>query len=176
MEKKSSMTKKLESRLTDHDKYVSQELSQEGRDNLKERATRFAIDTNNLTEEVARQPAEYAYFAHILATHETIAAKAKMRMEAREAEVKNALRGVDSRSGKSGGPTIDALNSAVKEDQIYLQCLADYRNALDRVAHLSADVNASAQKSTMLRLLGGMVQTETQMKGYSTNYGTEKTD
>jgi hypothetical protein len=158
--------KQLRTELKNHDKYLDAEFSEEAREELKERALRFAIDTDNLTEEVAKQPAEYAYFAHTLAIHETIRAKATLKVKLVESQIRQAIHNRDSRDGRSGGPTVSQIEAMVQNEPQYQQALVELRNAEHRVALLQADVTASAQKAAMLKLFSDMVSRETHMKGF----------
>lgn len=164
--------------LSEYDQYVDENISEEWKEEAKKRALRFAVDTNALTDEVKCQPADYAYIAHTLVVHQALAAKARLQMEVIAAKIKTAIKDGDPRSAKSGGPTLDQIDAMVKQNPQYLEALVTLRNAEDRVAHSTADATASAQKAAMLRLLSGLVQTETQMRGYQSHgkQTYEKTD
>jgi hypothetical protein len=158
--------KEIRKQLANHDKYLDVELSDKTKEELKERAERFAINLNDLDEEAARQPAEYAYYAYTLGVHETIAAKARMKEVKIKAEIVDAIKRNDPRDGRSGGPTITQIDAMVQNDLNYQQAVADVKNAEHRVALLNADVTASAQKAAMLKLFSQRYNRETQMKGF----------
>lgn len=152
--------------MAQQDAYLDERLSEGGREELKDRATRFVVDVNDLMGEIARQAGTYAYFSHVLASHETISAKAKLNLDAVEAKLKTIIRNNDPRSGRSGGPTNDQVEAQVRGSSEWIEAAAGLKNAQDRVAHLSADVVASAQKAAMLKLLVSLTEAERRMKGY----------
>lgn len=161
--------KEIRRNLKSHDKYMDDEFTEEGREELKERALRFAIDTGKLDDEVARQPSEYAYYAYSLAVHETLRNKANLRVKLVESQIRILIKNRDPRDGRSGGPTVSIIEAEVQNNPQYQQAVVDLRNAEHRVALLQADVTASAQKAAMLKLLAPSFYRETQLKSYVPN-------
>ena len=144
-------------------------MQQKDRDEFKERALRFAIDTNDLTEEISKQPGAYAYYAYTLAVHDTLRARAELKRKLTDAKIRLDIKRVDSRDGRSGGPTVGQIEAMVENNPEYQDTVIDVRNAEFRVQLLQADVNASAQKAAMLKLLAPMREKELRMKGYTTD-------
>jgi hypothetical protein len=166
--------KEIRKQLAQHDQYLDAELNDTTKEELKERALRFAIDVNNLTEEISRQPADYAYYAYTLAVHETIRAKAALKTKLVESGIITAIKARDPRDGRSGGPTVGQIEASVQNDLTYQKALVDLRNAEHRVALLNADVTASAQKAAMLKLFSELMKKESQMKGFVVDESAEK--
>jgi len=167
-------SKEIRKQLAQHDQYLDAEMNDKTKEELKERALRFAVNVNDLTDEISRQPADYAYYAYTLAVHETIRAKASLRVKLVESKIVTAIKNRDPRDGRSGGPTVSQIEATVQNDGTYQSALVDLRNAEHRVALLTADVTASAQKAAMLKLFSELMKKESQMKGFVVDESTKK--
>jgi hypothetical protein len=159
--------------LEKYDVYIKDCLSKELLDTNKQRAKQFAVDLNNLINEVAVQAGTYSYIAHASATQAPIMNTAKLKVDTIAAKIKKTMKDSSPGSGKSGGFTVDYIDSSVKSNPEYVKALADFRNAETRLLHIQADERASSMKSTMLRLLGGLVEREKTVRPY---YDLENTE
>jgi|GEM_PF-7103726 len=157
--------KDIKKELEEHDKYLGEAISEKDLEELKGRANRFAIDEDDLKEEVAKQGAVFAYYSYTAKTYRTLKAKAQMKLELISSRIKLKIRDADPRDGRKGGPTVSQIEAEIQNDRTYQEAFVELKNVEHTLELLEADVSASAMKAAMLRLYAADEQKEKTMKG-----------
>lgn len=149
----------LEERIKNYEKYVK-EISEDDRDRIFKRAQQFAIDENNLTEEVAHQGAIYSYIANRVAIQQARRNAAKLEEKVVKAKRRLEIKG----DGSLGKLTVDDLSAYVEKDSLVLNACADHIIEQRDLDSLEADRDACKQKGDMLKLLAIDVNRELRIK------------
>lgn len=154
---------KFEENLVCYNQFVNSCFSEESVNRSKERAKVFLIDENNLSDEVASQPAMYSYIANLLAHAKKERNKTKLDLKVVEANIKRSLAEERDSSGKK--LTVDAIGAIALTHQDHLTAQARWIEAEELVDHMEADQEASKQKGQMLSLLASTIKREQMLKG-----------
>jgi hypothetical protein len=152
---------KFEEKINSYQTYLQDAFSEGDFKSARERAKQFDINELDLSEEVASQPAMFSYIATLYAKAKGNRNKAKLDVKVCEAVVKRRLKDENPKL------TVDATAAMAISDPEVLQQHGNFIAAEELVDHLDADVEASRQKSDMLKLLSAMIKREQNLKSYT---------
>jgi hypothetical protein len=137
-------------RLVQYDDYLDQSLT-EIMDESKQRAMEFAIDENDLLNELVVNAALFAHIGHMHNVYGSVVNDLELDLRNYEGNLKVTLRSNTDAKGKA--PSVDAIDSLVKSDEIYMDKMQSLNAARRDLSNLAVDKEACRLRVDLIRTI-----------------------